>query len=84
MSNKATPLTPAQVRERMRQSGTTLTQWATDHGFNRDAVYRVMGGQYKAYWGRSHDIAVALGLKVPGAKPSTPTEVRNPQSRQVA
>ena len=55
--------TPQQVRERFRREGKTLGQWAKDNGFKPESVYRVMGGIDKGYYGRSHDIAVKLGLK---------------------
>lgn len=57
-------LTPEQVKQRFKQRGITVTKWAEDHGFKRNAVYRVLNGFDKAHYGRAHDIAVALGLKV--------------------
>lgn len=56
-------LTRDQVRERRRQEGKPLSQWARENGFPPIAVYRVMAGIDKGNYGRSHDIAVALGLK---------------------
>lgn len=79
-----TALTPDQVRQKLRQRGKTLTQWAADHGFDRKAVYRVIAGTDKAYYGNAHAIAVALGLKVPVDEPSTKAGDRNIQRRQVA
>lgn len=90
MSRKNGALTPEQVRQRFRARGETLTQWAAAHGYDRAAVYRVMGGQDKARYGRAHEIAVALGLKVlddvdcAPAKPSTPADGRNAQSKRAA
>lgn len=52
-----------QVREHFRQIGKPLSQWARENNFPPIAVYRVMGGIDKGNYGRSHDIAVALGLK---------------------
>lgn len=75
-------LTPDQVRSRLRLRGETLTTWAARHGYNRQAVYRVMGGQDKAHYGRAHEIAVALGLKVPDEQPSTLPADRNAQWRK--
>ncbi len=83
MSRK-TALTPDQVRRSFRSRGLTFTKWARDHGYDREAVYRVMNGKDKATFGRAHEIAVALGLKVPDAEPSTGHEVRNTQQRAVA
>jgi gp16 family phage-associated protein len=76
MSRK-TALTPDQVRQQLRQRGKTLTQWAEERGYDRKAVYRVINGADKAYYGRAHEIAVALGLKVPDGEPSTPENGRN-------
>lgn len=56
-------LTPAQVKQRFRQRGITITQWAEEHGYKRNAVYRVLNGFDKANYGQAHEIAVALGLK---------------------
>ncbi|TBU75218.1 DNA-binding protein [Phytopseudomonas daroniae] len=56
-------LTPDQVKERFRQRGITITKWADQHGYKRNAVYRVLNGFDKANYGKAHDIAVALGMK---------------------
>jgi gp16 family phage-associated protein len=77
-------LTPDQVRQQMRQRGQTLTQWAAARGYSREAVYRVLNGKDKAHYGRAHEIAVALGLKLPEEEPSTPSIGRNTQARQAA
>lgn len=58
------PLTPDQVRAKFRANGWTLKQWARDNGYPPNRVYRVMGGFEKALYGKSHEIAVKLGLKV--------------------
>ncbi len=82
--SKKTALTPDQVRERLRRQGRTLTQWSTEHGFRRQDVYRVMGGQSKALFGLGHEIAVALGLKLPPDEPNTQPAARNTQERKAA
>jgi len=64
-ANKA--LTPDQVREQFRQAGKTITTWALENGYRRNAVYRVLNGQDKAHYGQAHDIAVKLGLKAAAA-----------------
>lgn len=58
-------MTPAQVKSKFRREGKTFTQWATEQGYPRNAVYRVLNGFDKANYGRAHDIAVKLGLKNP-------------------
>ena len=55
--------TTDQVRERFRREGSSLKQWARENGFKPDAVYRVMAGINKGYYGRAHVIATKLGLK---------------------
>lgn len=83
---RKTPLTPDQVRQKFRSAGITLTQWAKDNGFPRQAVYRVMAGQDKGHYGQSHAIAVGLGLKLPDhhAQPTTMVSGINPQNCAVA
>ncbi|MFZ2987014.1 DNA-binding protein [Ideonella sp.] len=54
------------VRRRFYESGTTVTDWARERGFDRSLVYSVLNGRCLARRGASHRIAVALGLK-PGA-----------------
>lgn len=83
MSRK-TALTPDQVRHSFRLRGETMTAWAKERGYDREAVYRVLNGKDKARYGRAHEIAVALGLKVPDAEPSTTAKACNPQSAVAA
>lgn len=78
------PLSANQARARIRLMGITLTEWAQQHDFPRDAVYRVLGGQYKANYGRAHEIAVELGMKVPIDQPSTLADDGNAQMRHAA
>lgn len=56
-------LTPEQVKARFRARGITVTQWAEEHGYRRNAVYRVLNGADKANYGQAHEIAVKLGIK---------------------
>ena len=58
-------MTPQQVKQQLQAEGKTLTQWVAENGYQRSAVYRVMGGFDKAHYGRAHEIAVKLGLKAP-------------------
>lgn len=90
---RKTALTPDQVRANFRQSGVTVTQWAKDRGYDRQAVYRVIGGRDKANFGTAYKIAVDLGMKVPDGsmqhsvasdQPTTRAAARNAQQRAVA
>lgn len=56
-------MTSDQAKARLRCQGKTITQWATENGYPRIAVYRVLNGIDKAYFGRAHEIAVKLGIK---------------------
>jgi gp16 family phage-associated protein len=64
--SKGTPSTlksPAQVKEDLRKDGKTITDWAKNHGYTREEVYRVLNGQSKARYGKGYEIAKKLGLK---------------------
>lgn len=56
-------MTADQIKQQFRQRGETVTEWAERHGYRRSAVYRVLNGQEKAYYGKAHEIAVKLGMK---------------------
>ncbi|ELW8656122.1 DNA-binding protein [Salmonella enterica] len=56
-------MTAEQVKSLLRQQGKTITEWANEHGYTRNDVYRVLNGQVKANYGKGHEIAVKLGLK---------------------
>lgn len=56
-------MTPEQVKAELQSLGITITQWAKENGYSRNEVYRVLNGQSKAKYGKSHEIAVKLGLK---------------------
>jgi gp16 family phage-associated protein len=57
--------TPEQIKSELINNGITVSQWSRDHDFNPREVSRVLNGQIKGHHGKSHQIAVALGLKVP-------------------
>lgn len=56
-------LTSNEIRTALRAQGITVAGWAKARGFSTDDVYAVLNGRTKGNWGRSHEIAVALGLK---------------------
>jgi gp16 family phage-associated protein len=64
-------MTPTQVKTKFKAEGKTFTAWAKEYGYNRHTVYLVLNGQLKATFGKSHEIAVALGLKPDPAKTRT-------------
>lgn len=52
-----------ECRAKFFQEGISITEWATTHGFDRDDVYALLSGKSKGTRGKTHQIAVALGLK---------------------
>lgn len=61
---KKAPLTADQVREKFAKEGKTIKQWAKENNYDPNRVYRVLAGLEKCLYGKSHEIAVKLGLKV--------------------
>lgn len=55
--------TPEQIKREFRANGITVTAWAKKHGVKTNAVWRVLKGSSKCYYGDGHKIAVLLGLK---------------------
>ena len=68
------PLTPRQVKSLFKRRGKTFTEWAIEHGYTRSDVYRVLNGQHKALYGKGHEIAVKLGIKVSEEPEETTTD----------
>ena len=64
MATATKALTAEQVKQRFKARGKTITAWAEENGYTRNEVYRVLNGQAKANYGKAHDIAVKLGLKL--------------------
>jgi len=61
--------TAAAVRADFDFRGESITGWAIARGFSPNQVFSVLSGRNKGKRGRSHKIAVLLGLKR-GALPS--------------
>jgi gp16 family phage-associated protein len=59
----AKTLTPDQLKANFERDGKTFADWAREHGYTVNEVYRVTNGFAKAKRGKAHEIAVALGLK---------------------
>ncbi len=58
------PLSPADVKLKFMAAGKPVAAWADANGYSRRYVYMVLNGQYKGHFGKAHEIAVALGLKL--------------------
>lgn len=57
------PRTPEEIKEELALCGETIADLARRHGLNPKSVYDVMAGRIKGTYGKSHRIAVLLGLK---------------------
>lgn len=55
-------LTPTEVKDEFDRQGLSIAEWARDNGFPAPLVYRVLSGAIPKR-GKSHEIAVCLGLK---------------------
>ena len=55
-----------EIRLSFELRGETISDWADRNGFSRDAVYAVLSGRVHGKHGKSHAIALALGLKAVG------------------
>jgi len=62
--------TPDQVKAEFEANGITISQWAREHNWTPREVSLVLNGQVKGRYGKGHDIAVALGLKLTPASPA--------------
>jgi gp16 family phage-associated protein len=58
------PYSSQEVKAKFLAAGVTISSWAKANGYSRHKVYFVINGQLKGHWGSSHDIAVALGMKL--------------------
>ncbi len=56
--------TAAEVRAEFAHRGQTITVWAREHGYTPSLVFEVLRGtRIRGTFGKSHEIAVLLGLK---------------------
>ena len=55
--------TAAEVRKAFRDEGVSLSDWASAHGFSRQAVYAALSGRTNGSRGEAHRVAVALRMK---------------------
>lgn len=55
--------TPSQVKADFLARGESIAEWAEKRGYAPLAVYQVLNGYSKGNRGKSHQIAVDLGIK---------------------
>lgn len=56
----------AKAREDFARNGVSVSAWAAANGFTRSLVYKVLWGGSPCLRGKSHKIAVLLGIKTGG------------------
>lgn len=61
-------MTAEQLKKKFESEGKTFADWARQNSYDVTSVYRVINGFTKAKRGKSHDIAVKLGLKADPAR----------------
>lgn len=52
-----------EVKREFLFSGMTIAQWAKEHGYPYSSVQQVLSGKSLNIRGKSHEIAVLLGIK---------------------
>lgn len=55
--------TPQQVKDEYKAKGITMASVAEQKGWTPQDIYKVLNGQIKGNFGKSHDIAVFFGIK---------------------
>lgn len=74
---------PAQARAWFIARGVNITEWSDANGFKRELVYAVLAGRIKGDRGKSHQVAVRLGLKaLPHSAERVWAHVADEQSKQ--
>jgi gp16 family phage-associated protein len=63
MKRRAKVKTTDQVRADFNRIGKPVSTWASEHGFKPNLVYEVLKGRVLCKRGKSHQIAVLLGMK---------------------
>lgn len=63
--------TAEDVRAALRAQGISVTQWAVANGFAPNLVFEILAGKRQCVRGKSHAIAIKLGMKE-GAICTTP------------
>lgn len=53
----------SEIRQVFVEDGVSVAEWAREHNFSLPLVYAILKGRNHATRGKSHKIAVALGLK---------------------
>lgn len=57
-------ITPQEAKDMLASKGISIRSWALEHGFSPTLVQMVLTGRRKTRIGKSHNVAVMLGIKV--------------------
>lgn len=52
-----------QAKEEFKRNGICIAEWSREKGFPANLVYDILSGRKRCIRGKSHKIAVALGIK---------------------
>ena len=55
--------TPDQIKQEFYKRGITVSNWARRMGYDPSLVHQVLAGRLRCTSGKSHEVAVLLGLK---------------------
>lgn len=58
-----TTRTPEEAVTWFRRTGTSVTEWAAEHGFEPSVIYALLNRRTRGHRGKAHRAAIALGLK---------------------
>jgi len=56
-------MTTQEAKDMLARKGVSIRSWALEHGFSPTLVQMVLTGQRKTRIGKSHNVAVMLGIK---------------------
>lgn len=62
-------ITERELRETFVAEGISIREWALARGYSPSTVYAVIRGQVRCTRGKTHRIAIELGLKETPAEP---------------
>lgn len=59
------PYSPEKIKQLFQAAGVPVSAWAESNGYTRRDVYMLLNGQFKGKYGRMHELAIKLGMKLP-------------------
>ncbi len=73
---------PNEVKAWLERHGVTIHEWAHSHGFAPGVVYALLRGRSRGLRGESHQVAVALGMKLaPAPFEPSPLTIDEPDEK---